>query len=108
MPAGVGQTYGKHGHPSDLHSSRRGKDPVVGTSPLGGTKWGETVLSSILMGTLSLGKPIGRSGDHTQPVPSLRVLPYGTLRNRKWTIFCVSMGFGVSDHGWKHFSYDIL
>jgi hypothetical protein len=79
--------------PSDLHSSRLGKGPGVGTSPLGGTNWVGTVVPSMAMGSPSLGKPIGRSGDPTQPVPSPLVLPYGTPRNRKWTGFSRFYGF---------------
>jgi hypothetical protein len=86
-------TYGKHGYPSDLHFSRRKKGHGVGTSPLGGTKWVGTVASLIAMWCPSLGTPLGRSKDPTQPVPSLRVLPYGTFRNRKWTGFSRFYGF---------------
>jgi hypothetical protein len=74
-------------YPSDLHSSRLGKGPGVSTSPLGGTNRVGTVVPSMAMGSPSLGKPIGRSRDPTQPVPSPLVLPYGTPRNRKWTGF---------------------
>jgi hypothetical protein len=76
-------------YPSDLHFNRQKKGPGVGTSPLPRTKWVGTVVSSIAMCCPSLENPIERSGDHTQAIPSLRVLSYGTLRNRKLTVFLV-------------------
>jgi hypothetical protein len=93
MPPFVGQTYRKHGDPSNLHSRRLGKGPRVGTLPLGGTNGVGTVVPSMAMGTPSLRKPIGRSGDPTQPVHSPLVLLTGRHETGSGPVFRVSSRF---------------